>query len=91
MRKIDTAKRIERDRLMISQPEKWPHWPILPMKRCRKKREALGFIVAGKTNEIVLGIMFTGECNQPHAISAFEASLMSKRQYESVDALMADG
>ena len=49
---------IETDRAMIQNPDDWPVWPILPMKRIRHGDAEMGIILAGHSTTIYRCNMF---------------------------------
>lgn len=57
-----TAEEKARDLTMLQHPERWPRWPVLPLKRYHGKPDdpELGLIIAGGASPIrvYLGCIF---------------------------------
>ena len=75
---------IETDRAMIQNPDDWPRWPILPMKRRRHGGSEMGIILAGHSTMIYHCNMFDPRLKTDHAS-------IKKTNYATVTDLLADG
>ena len=86
--KTDSEKaRAARERDMILHDEKWPCWPRLPMKHTRHKDLEVPTLP-------LLGVICAGELTRVYLCNVIETIVFEKtpyRQYESVDAVLADG
>ncbi len=84
------------DKEMMVNQASWPNWPLLPIKRYNKNQESMrnfpecailiGSMPAKQQPVVVFANMFA------FAEMSYEEILKIKKQeYESVDALLADG
>lgn len=86
-----TPERRQQDAAMIREPEEWPRWPQLPLKRSRDGFTELGVMFAVKewldTPTVFLGGMneFRGE-TFTEAVAGHE-----RKEYLDLDGLLDDG
>ena len=78
------------DKSFMESPEKWPHWPLLPVKRPGKGKDCwpqLGLIIIDSVDEskpapVVYLTSLYGDLKMKDA---------EKKEYPSIEALIADG
>lgn len=80
------------DRAFIEDPDNWPQWPLLPMKRIdSNQRLECAFIVSGDSGvKLYRGNIFA-IYERPGNTLAEKLTDVPIYKYESVDALLADG
>ncbi len=75
----------EADREFIQNPNAWPNWPILPMKRANEGEPGAfpicGFIRLGVNTTIHLGSIHDN----------IDSNQVEKKEYSSLDELFDDG
>jgi len=69
----------------IKDDSRWPHWPILPLKRKKKDGSEMGVIAIGRETTVLLTNMFT----MPRTDKEYDA--LAKLNYETVEDVVTDG
>ena len=78
------------DRAMVLNPNKWPRWPFLPMKRPGNHGPECCFLVQQKELILYKTYMF-GLDDLPGDTFAEKVKDVKTYRYDNVDALLADG
>lgn len=71
------------DKAFILDPDKWPHWPVLPVKRIKDTQMDLGCLLDTGKIIVVLSNMW--------ALKNTPISEQKSITYRTVDELLADG
>lgn len=90
MATTDAAER-QKHKEMVEDPERWPRWPLLPVKKRESFLES-GYLVAceGRMTTVVLGNMY-GVPKQVKCLGDFFSGILPVKVYDSVDAMLDDG
>jgi hypothetical protein len=72
------------DKGFILDPNQWPSWPFLPLKRSTDHWPETGFMMEGKFTIYVLNMFSLSSMNE------VEFANCKKYEYPNVDALLAD-
>jgi len=76
----------ERDVSMIKDPNMWPRWPALPMKKLLGRQIKCGYIIDdGKKPDIIIGSIFDIP-RDPILLKA-----LPREEYDSAEEVSADG
>ncbi len=77
----------EQDKLIIRDPNKWPQWPYLPVKKHLRYELKCGVIIEDGAKDVT--IYMTNLFNLPKTSAEFKA--LPQVKYNSVDELLNDG
>lgn len=92
-----SAEAREKDRKFMQNPNQWPNWPVLPVKRYTPGAvgPGCGFILAVENHMTVVfdGMIFDPRATEAAtgAIQARDLSTVPHHKYDDVDALLDDG
>lgn len=83
------------DKAFISNPDKWPYWPALPVKRYDKTKPGsfpeCGLILADTLTRVYHNVSVFGLDEKPGKTWSEKLKDVPTTDYLNLDALLADG